>query len=108
MLKSKRILLELVKTLTNNQLSLKGRPQSRKKVPSEVDEGAKLEKEKAVAGWSNFSEVFMVSSITGNGLSDVLVRFVADIIFYVVYTKMNNISALHIQSRKTRQMGAQP
>lgn len=78
-------------------------------MPSEVDEGAKLEKEKekAVAGWSNFSEVFMVSSITGNGLSDVLVRSVTNILFDVVYRKINGISALHIQSRKTRQMGTQ-
>ncbi|XP_059608728.1 GTPase Era, mitochondrial-like isoform X2 [Phlebotomus argentipes] len=60
-LRSKRVLLELVDNLTMN--SIEGVLRKGAKV-SATEPGRP-------AGWPNFSRVFMVSSVTGNGLQDV-------------------------------------
>lgn len=63
-LKSKRVLLDLARTLTNNTLM------QSKKVPSK---NIVLEKPEKSVGWSNFSDVFMISSVTGDGMSAIMV-----------------------------------
>ncbi|KAM7343599.1 GTPase Era, mitochondrial [Cochliomyia hominivorax] len=81
-LKSKRITLELIRLLTNNTLSgLKKQTKTNKRrfhddhksddipIKDSVIESDELDKTEG--SWSNFSEVFLVSSITGNGLNDV-------------------------------------
>lgn len=64
-LRSKRALLDLVKVLTCNNAALKQ--------DSTINEPVDTSKfpEKPV-GWSNFQGVFMVSSLTGNGIEKVL------------------------------------
>lgn len=77
MLKSKRVLLDLVQTLTNNTLALPG---IFTKLKRKADREANKENEAKdggpmkEVGYSNFSEVFMVSSLTGDGVDRVLVR----------------------------------
>ncbi|KAH8277891.1 hypothetical protein KR018_009639 [Drosophila ironensis] len=67
-LKSKRMLLEVIKTLTNNTLT--GRRGT--KAPLTADGGSVLTSElrlnKRVLSWSHFSDVFLVSAMTGSGL----------------------------------------
>ncbi|KAI8122540.1 hypothetical protein FF38_13402 [Lucilia cuprina] len=83
-LKSKRITLELIRLLTNNTLTgLRKQTKSHKKRLHEEqkpEDDSSITKESIVefgelnkteGAWSNFSEVFLVSSITGNGLNDV-------------------------------------
>lgn len=73
-LKSKRVLLDLIKTLTNG--TLQGRHQGKKSlikdtVPNEGQpqiQGTPLRGRET--SWSNFNDVFLVSAITGNGLQD--------------------------------------
>ena len=62
-LKSKRLLLDVIRLLTNDTLSMKVKK-------SKTADVAK-EKETPKDGWSNFSDVFMISSITGSGLSEI-------------------------------------
>uniref|UniRef100_A0A1B0D336 GTPase Era, mitochondrial n=1 Tax=Phlebotomus papatasi TaxID=29031 RepID=A0A1B0D336_PHLPP len=62
MLRSKRLLLELVDKLTMN--SIEGIVRKGAKEP-EVERGKPV-------GWRNFSSVFMVSAMTGNGLPEVV------------------------------------
>ncbi|XP_055902951.1 GTPase Era, mitochondrial [Eupeodes corollae] len=72
-LKSKRILLDLVKKLTNDTLS--GKRKSSKKDDKEKERefvAPVVELKSRQAGWSNFSDVFMVSSIIGDGLSEIM------------------------------------
>ncbi|XP_037825223.1 GTPase Era, mitochondrial [Lucilia sericata] len=83
-LKSKRITLELIRLLTNNTLTgLRKQTKTHKKRlhgEQKPDDNSSTAKESTVefgelnkteGSWSNFSEVFLVSSITGNGLNDV-------------------------------------
>ncbi|XP_065083125.1 GTPase Era, mitochondrial [Ochlerotatus camptorhynchus] len=71
-LKSKRILLDIVKSITNNQLeSIKNyrikKRKSLENAPAEVKSQAV-----DVEGWPHFSEIFMVSAVTGDGLKEVM------------------------------------
>ena len=87
-LKSKRITLELIRQLTNNTLSglKKSKKTSKKGLNIDIKEDGNNTLENSVvefgdldkieSSWSNFSEVFLVSSITGNGLNEVLVSLV--------------------------------
>ncbi|XP_017867703.1 PREDICTED: GTPase Era, mitochondrial [Drosophila arizonae] len=65
-LKSKRVLLDLIKTLTNDTLRSKS---AIKKIslPSE-SVGVRLNQRET--SWNHFSDVFLVSSITGSGLQE--------------------------------------
>ncbi|XP_052873000.1 GTPase Era, mitochondrial [Anopheles cruzii] len=84
-LKSKRILLDIVKSLTCNRLeSIRnyGPVRKRKKLPvaplqeqaSSTEPGSATgEKfEPQPEGWPHFTEIFMVSAVTGDGLRDVM------------------------------------
>ncbi|XP_067628498.1 GTPase Era, mitochondrial isoform X2 [Eurosta solidaginis] len=79
MLKSKRVLLDLIRILTNNTIStaqLKGNRKRKFKTNSIEKLNASAPtitgKDKGKEGsWSNFQKVFLVSSITGNGLGDI-------------------------------------
>lgn len=75
MVKSKRILLDLVRILTEGRLTCK----QRRYVPwkgreeqflKDMQRPVKYKNEKP-AGWPYFSEVFMISSITGDGFNEV-------------------------------------
>lgn len=68
-LKSKRVLLDLIKTLTNNTLTGKrsGKDADRN-LPPTVAEETRLNKRDTT--WSHFSDVFLVSAITGSGLNE--------------------------------------
>lgn len=77
MLKSKRILLDLVNVLTEKTLA----PRERRYLPwtgyerefiKDMQRPVKYKNEKSV-GWPHFSEVFMVSSLSGDGLHHVRV-----------------------------------
>jgi len=61
-LKSKRTLLNSIRTLTNDKI--------------QTDKTMKEDKviEQKPTAWSKFEDIFMVSSISKNGLQDVLVR----------------------------------
>lgn len=88
LLKSKRVLLDVVKILTNNTLkhgkfygkkdkpnkNVKGESNNEKKDESVADllNSEEIEKNKSHVGWSHFSEIFMVSSTTGNGVDRVM------------------------------------
>ncbi|XP_055597050.1 GTPase Era, mitochondrial-like [Uranotaenia lowii] len=66
-LKSKRALLDIVRNITNNELeNIKNyHIKKRKSTPTS-------KKEPESEGWSNFSQIFMVSAITGDGLKEVM------------------------------------
>ncbi|XP_064536722.1 GTPase Era, mitochondrial [Drosophila montana] len=69
-LKSKRVLLDLIKTLTNDTLNGK-RPSKKVDLPSKEEQataGHPLNKRET--SWNHFSDVFLVSSITGSGLQE--------------------------------------
>lgn len=70
-LKSKRLLLDLVRTVTLGTVCPKGlwRP---KKFVMEMNEEEK--KQGKIVGWPGFSAVFMISSLYGDGMEDVMVR----------------------------------
>lgn len=80
-LKSKRVLLDLIKTLTND--TLRERREGKKSAIKEpiANEGQPLIQgtplKERETSWSNFNDVFLVSAITGSGLQelqDYLVR----------------------------------
>lgn len=78
MLHSKRILLDLVRILTEKTLVCHERRYSawngrEKEFMADMARPVKYKNEKSV-GWSGFSEVFMVSSVTGEGLPLVRVK----------------------------------
>lgn len=75
-LRSKRTLLDLVKTLTCNNLSLNLKGLKSKPVIEDVplDKDIEHEKKKEV-GWPKFKGVFMVSSLNGDGIEEV-VKFI--------------------------------
>lgn len=80
MLHSKRILLDLVRLLTEKTLVCHERRYSpwngrEKEFMEDMERPVKYKNEKSV-GWPRFSEVFMVSSLTGDGLP--LVRVSSD------------------------------
>ncbi|XP_023178204.2 GTPase Era, mitochondrial [Drosophila hydei] len=65
-LKSKRVLLDLIKTLTNDTLRNK---RADRKVSLQSDSiGVRLNQRET--SWNHFSDVFLVSSITGSGLQE--------------------------------------
>lgn len=86
-LKSKRVLLDLARTLTMNTLDGKvgvtpggGRAESAKRkrrtesvVATDADVEADAKVRKSPVGWPGFSEVFMISSVTGDGMGAVMV-----------------------------------
>lgn len=71
MLKSKRALLDITRTLTQNTLLPKGIRAPK----SFLNNQMKVEKNTAekTVGWPGFSDVFMISSLNGDGLTDVMV-----------------------------------
>uniref|UniRef100_A0A182PBX8 GTPase Era, mitochondrial n=1 Tax=Anopheles epiroticus TaxID=199890 RepID=A0A182PBX8_9DIPT len=88
-LKSKRILLDIVRNLTCNQLeSIKNYspPTRRRKGKEPLQEKLSSENEKEISsptvttevhpprveGWPHFTEIFMVSAMTGDGLREVM------------------------------------
>ncbi|XP_041781048.1 GTPase Era, mitochondrial [Anopheles merus] len=83
-LKSKRILLDIVRNLTCDQLaSIRnyGPPTRRRKsrdagaeekAPSDGMEGKEITSPSRVEGWPHFTEIFMVSAMTGDGLREVM------------------------------------
>lgn len=77
MLKSKRILLDLVNILTEKTLLYQHRrflpwEGSEREFIKDMERPVKYKNEKS-AGWPRFSEVFMVSSLTGDGMHHVRV-----------------------------------
>ncbi|XP_017040207.1 GTPase Era, mitochondrial [Drosophila ficusphila] len=67
-LKSKRLLLDLIKTLTNDTLTA-GKRGSQGTTP--VDPAAReIRVNKRDTSWSHFSDVFLVSALTGSGLHE--------------------------------------
>lgn len=76
-LRSKRILLDLARLLTENTLKCKERhlqvwKNSSQKFLKELSRPVKYKVETS-PGWPNFSEIFMVSALNGDGLKNVLV-----------------------------------
>lgn len=72
MLKSKRCLLDVTRTLTQNTLLPRGisRPKS---FLNDKTEFLKNTTEKVV-GWPGFSDVFMISSLYGDGMTEIMVH----------------------------------
>ncbi|XP_050067328.1 GTPase Era, mitochondrial [Anopheles maculipalpis] len=81
-LKSKRILLDIIRNLTCNRLeSIRNygplvRRRKSKEAPKEKASHAVVKTKEATAtpaeGWPNFTEIFMVSAMTGDGLREVM------------------------------------
>lgn len=72
-LRSKRVLLDTINHLTLNTLAAptgKGLGNKKKEETQPAVDESGLHKENL--GWANFSNVFMVSALTGDGLTDVL------------------------------------
>lgn len=87
-LKSKRILLELTKTLTQNTLLPKGMRHRKNLAKINIEN-----KSDRIVGWPSFLDVFMVSSLSGDGMNEVMVRINCLIgLTYVQY--LTNRSAL--------------
>ncbi|KAH8391514.1 hypothetical protein KR215_011226 [Drosophila sulfurigaster] len=76
-LKSKRVLLDLIKTLTND--TLQGRGAGKKSTPREpqtvVADCTPLSERET--SWSHFSDVFLVSALTGSGLQELQDHFIS-------------------------------
>ncbi|XP_050323173.1 GTPase Era, mitochondrial [Bactrocera neohumeralis] len=76
-LRSKRVLLELIRVLTNNTINTtqsvgnKNQRRQYKRIEESVDKPVANSEDKKDVSWSNFQEVFLVSSITGSGLNDI-------------------------------------
>lgn len=75
MVRSKRILLDLVRILTEGTLTVKQRKYlpwkgNEEKFLADIQRPVKYKNEKS-AGWPYFSEVFMVSALTGDGIGRV-------------------------------------
>ncbi|CRL08391.1 CLUMA_CG021264, isoform A [Clunio marinus] len=69
-IKSKRVLLELVKTLTCNNIALVPKQNVEIVKQEPIDKDVEFEK-KVENGWPNFSGVFMVSALNGDGIQKV-------------------------------------
>lgn len=91
MLKSKRILLDLTKTLTKNTLLPRGvrKPKSSLSEQKTIDSAT-------TAGWPGFSDVFMISSLNGDGMSDVMVR--TQNIFALHHPRQDSIKWIDLQN----------
>ncbi|XP_039956934.1 GTPase Era, mitochondrial-like [Bactrocera tryoni] len=76
-LRSKRVLLELIRVLTNNTINTtqsvgnKNQRRQYKRIEESVDKPVANSEDRKDVSWSNFQEVFLVSSITGSGLNDI-------------------------------------
>ncbi|KAH8349138.1 hypothetical protein KR084_007348 [Drosophila pseudotakahashii] len=68
-LKSKRLLLDLIKTLTNDTLTAGKRGAAAEKTGLDA-QAKELRINKRESSWSHFSDVFLVSALTGNGLPE--------------------------------------
>lgn len=94
-LKSKRVLLDLATSLTNGTMSGKLLPEkftsklTKKPADTPPKEVTTVKPRKSVSvGWSHFSSIFMISSLTGNGLDGVMVRNrIKFSVISVLYTK---------------------
>ncbi|EDV49290.1 GTPase Era, mitochondrial [Drosophila erecta] len=64
-LKSKRLLLDLIKTLTNDTLTV-----GKREVQAISTPAKEIRINKRESSWSHFSDVFLVSALTGNGLQE--------------------------------------
>lgn len=67
-IKSKRVLLDLARLLTNNKLM-----QSNKSVIAKKTNEKDQKVTERIVGWSNFTDVFMISSLTGDGMPGIMV-----------------------------------
>ncbi|XP_058834972.1 GTPase Era, mitochondrial [Topomyia yanbarensis] len=70
-LKSKRVLLDIVRNITNNQLETIKNYHIKKRKSDEKQPEVK-NKSAGEEGWPHFTEIFMVSAITGDGLKEVM------------------------------------
>lgn len=71
-IKSKRILLDMIRIVTNDTLRGSNKNNQVKITRNqEADHQEQNELHKPQVSWSNFEDVFLVSSITADGLSDV-------------------------------------
>lgn len=82
-LKSKRVLLDLTKTLTQHTLLPRGIERRKAAVANKKDKEQPKDTIKSsdsggndnqVVGWPNFSEVFMISALTGDGMTALMVK----------------------------------
>ncbi|XP_053683286.1 GTPase Era, mitochondrial [Sabethes cyaneus] len=72
-LKSKRILLDIVRNITNDKLeNIKNYHVKRRKSLVKEADGTVEQPRTKQEGWSHFAEVFMVSAMTGDGLKEVM------------------------------------
>lgn len=96
-LKSKRVLLELIRILTNNTINTaqsvgnKNQKRQYKRIEESPDKPVANSEDKKDVSWSNFQEVFLVSSITGSGLNDIQVRITIQNISIKVKTILINL-----------------
>lgn len=96
-LKSKRVLLELIRILTNNTINTaqsvgnKNQKRQYKRIEESPDKPVANSEDKKDVSWSNFQEVFLVSSITGSGLNDIQVRITIQTISIKVKTILINL-----------------
>ncbi|EDW00589.1 GTPase Era, mitochondrial [Drosophila grimshawi] len=67
-LKSKRVLLDLIKTLTNDTLHKSKKTATPSETPQLITKGLPLNQRET--NWSHFNDVFLVSSLTGSGLQE--------------------------------------
>lgn len=80
-LKSKRVLLDLARLLTNGMMAGKPmidytkRRENKKLIDKDKDIDEKQPKKIERVGWPMFSSIFMISSLTGDGLEGVMVNF---------------------------------
>lgn len=69
-LKSKRVLLDMTRTLTQNTLLPRGVRNRKELLKDQKTNDKDVEKS---GGWPGFSEVFMISSLYGDGMTEVMV-----------------------------------
>lgn len=72
LLKSKRVLLDVIKILTENTLVAKEKYLRLRKDDKKKENSENVVKHEKPVGWPHFSEIFMVSSLNGDGLSKVM------------------------------------
>jgi hypothetical protein len=95
LLKSKRVLLDVIKLLTDDTLGLK-RKKTKNIEADKPDAASEDGPAKVLVGWPHFEDVFMVSSLSGDGLNKVMVRRMSTgminiIIFCYIRTLCNPI-----------------
>lgn len=95
-LKSKRVLLEMIRVLTNDTISSsqsvwnKHQTRRDKRIEKSLAKSVADSEENKDVNWSNFQEVFLVSSITGSGLNHIQVRVPIQTILIKVKSRLNN------------------